>query len=74
MVAILLVVFVTITVLISKSMLTEMYRPPTVDQGERATQNVELQRCQAYEVVKFSRKKINMKDNPSYVEVGPLRT
>ena len=72
MVAILLVVFVTIIMLISNSMLRE--RPPAVDQGERATQNVELQRCQAYEVVKFSRKKITMEDNPAYVEVGPLRT
>ena len=72
MVVILLVVFVTIIVLISKIMLRDS--PPAVDQGERATQNMELQRCQAYEVVKFSRKKINMKDNPAYVEVGPLRT
>ena len=35
--------------------------------------NVEMQRCDAYEVVQLSRQRVVMKDNPAYVDVN-LRT
>ena len=32
--------------------------------------NVEMQRCGAYEVVRLSRQRVTMKDNPAYVDVN----
>ena len=31
---------------------------------------MELKKCDAYEVVKLSRQKVHMKDNPAYVDVN----
>ena len=36
-------------------------------------ENVEMQRCGAYQVVRLSRQKVTMKDNPAYVDVN-IRT
>ena len=36
---------------------------------EESEQNVEMQRYGAYEVVRLSRQKVTMKDNPAYVDV-----
>ena len=32
--------------------------------------DIDLQRCGAYEVVKFSKQKVVMNDNPAYGEIG----
>ena len=32
--------------------------------------NVEMQRCDAYEVVQLSQQRVVMKDNPAYVDVN----
>ena len=36
-------------------------------------ENVEMQRCGAYQVVRLSRQRVTMKDNPAYVDVN-IRT
>ena len=33
-------------------------------------ENIELQKCEAYEVVKLSRQRVTMNDNPAYGEIG----
>ena len=32
--------------------------------------DIELQKCGAYEVVKLSRQRVTMNDNPAYGEIG----
>ena len=32
--------------------------------------NIELQKCGAYEVVKLSKQRVTMNDNPAYGEIG----
>ena len=46
----------------------------TVDQRDGDTQNVELQRCEAYEIVKLSKQKVTMETNPAYGEIGQFGT
>ena len=46
----------------------------TIDQRDGDTQNVELQRCEAYEIVKLSKQKVTMETNPAYGEIGQFGT
>ena len=32
--------------------------------------DIEVQKCEAYEVVKLSRQRVTMNDNPAYGEIG----
>ena len=41
-----------------------------VDPPDSVSLNIELQKCEAYEVVKMSRQRVTMNDNPAYGEVG----
>ncbi len=46
----------------------------STDKGDRPSPggsgvDVEMQRCGAYEVVRLSRQRVTMKDNPAYVDV-----
>ena len=35
-----------------------------------STRDIELERCGAYEIVRLSKQKVVMKENPAYGEVG----
>ena len=43
--------------------LIRMYTPPD-------SVNIKLQKCEAYEVVKLSKQRVTMNDNPAYGEIG----
>ena len=51
----------------------------SIDQGDRPSPgesevDVEMKRCDAYEVVRLSRQRVTMKDNPAYVDVALANT
>ena len=47
----------------------------STDEGDRPSPgenevNVEMQKCGAYEAVRFSRQRVTMRDNPAYVDIA----
>ena len=39
-------------------------------QNGRSNANMQLHKCEAYEIIKLSKQKVKMEDNPAYGEVG----
>ena len=47
----------------------------SIDQGDRPSLgesevDVEMKSCSAYEVVRLSRQRVTMKDNPAYIDIA----
>ena len=70
---ILLIVTVIIISLVIKR-ISKHSSGSTIDQRDGDTHNVELQRCEAYEIVKLSKQKVTMETNPAYGEIGQFGT